>query len=319
MLLSIPSPGSDSLSIFGLELRFYGLMIALGVLAGVEITRRRQAARGGDPDDWSSIAMWAVPAGLIGARLYHVITDWRRFEDDWLQVFNIRAGGLGIPGGVLLGTLVGLYVAKRKGLRLPIALDIAAPAIPIAQAIGRLGNWFNQELFGEPTTVPWALEIDPEHRPVGYLDYETFHPTFAYEALWNLALVGVLIWIDKRRVLRPGYLLAVYVAGYSMGRLWVELLRIDPASLILGIRVNVWMSVIAFVVSVVVLVLFGRRRPGDGTEESAAADDTDDSDGGERDAGDGGEDDVEGTTSDAMASEPDGEPEATATQSEPGA
>jgi len=314
--LFIPSPDSSSITLGPLELRAYGLMIALGVIAAVELARRRFVQRGLDPDDMTVIAMWAVPAGLVGARLYHVITDWRRFAEDdgWFEAVKIWNGGLGIPGGVIAGVIVGVLVARHRNVPIGPGIDAAIPGVPLAQAIGRLGNWFNQELFGEPTTVPWALEIDPEHRPVGYLDYQTFHPTFAYEALWNLALVGVLIWIDKRRVLRPGYLLAVYVAGYSMGRLWVELLRIDPASLILGIRVNVWMSVIAFVVSVVVLVLFGRRRPGDGTEEPAAADDTDDTDGGEADAGDGGADDAEGTTS-----EPGGEPEATATQSEPGA
>ena len=278
ILLSIPSPGSSSISIGPLELRAYGLMIALGVLAAVELARRRFAQRGLDPDDMSAVALWAVPAGLIGSRLYHVITDWRRFAEDdgWFEAVKIWNGGLGIPGGVIAGVLVGVWVGKRRGVPIAEGIDAAIPGIPLAQAIGRLGNWFNQELFGEPTTVPWALEIDPEHRPGGYVEFETFHPTFAYEALWNLALVGVLLWIDKKRVLRPGRLLAVYVAGYALGRLWVELLRIDPASLILGVRVNVWMSVVAFIGAAAVLAVSGRRTPDDPAqqeaEESAPAD-----------------------------------------------
>jgi prolipoprotein diacylglyceryl transferase len=269
ILASIPSPDSNSISIGPLELRAYGLMIALGVIVAVELARRRFAQRGLDPDDMSAIALWAVPAGLIGSRLYHVITDWRRFAEDdgWLDAFKIWEGGLGIPGGVIAGVLVGLWVGKRRGVPLAEGLDAAIPGVPLAQAIGRLGNWFNQELFGEPTTVPWALEIDPERRPVGYTEFETFHPTFLYEALWNLALVGLLLWIDKRRILRPGRLIAVYVAGYSLGRLWVELLRIDPASLIAGVRVNVWVSVIAFTASVAVLVVSGRRPVDDASSE----------------------------------------------------
>ena len=269
IFLSIPSPNSNSISIGPLELQAYGLMIALGVLAAVELARRRFAQRGLDPDDMSAIALWAVPAGLIGARLYHVITDWRRFAEDdgWFEAVRIWNGGLGIPGGIIAGVLGGVLVARRRGVPIAEGIDAAIPGIPLAQAIGRLGNWFNQELFGEPTTAPWALEIDPQHRPAGYVEFETFHPTFAYEALWNLALVGFLLWIDKRRVLRPGYLLAVYIAGYALGRLWVELLRIDPASLILGVRVNVWMSIIAFTGAVAVLAFSGRRRPEDDADE----------------------------------------------------
>jgi prolipoprotein diacylglyceryl transferase len=280
IFLSIPSPGDNAISVGPLELRAYGLMIALGVIAGLELARRRFAQRGLDPDDMSAIALWAVPAGLIGSRIYHVITDWRRFaeEDGWLAAFKIWEGGLGIPGGIIAGVIAGVWAAKRRNVPIAEAIDAAIPGVPLAQAIGRLGNWFNQELFGEPTTVPWALEIDPEHRPVGYSQFETFHPTFLYEALWNLALVGVLLWIDKRRVLRPGRLLAVYVAGYSAGRLWVELLRIDQASLIAGVRVNVWMSIIAFTLSVAVLIISGPRRPEDDAEATTTEDDTESDD-----------------------------------------
>jgi prolipoprotein diacylglyceryl transferase len=230
------------LEIGPLSLRAYGLMIALGVLAAVEMGRRRFVAKGLDPDEVSAIALWAVPAGLIGARLYHVITDWRRFEGDWWSAFAVWKGGLGVPGGILLGTLVGVWVAKRRGLPLGLAADALAPAIPLAQAIGRLGNWFNQEVFGRPTSLPWGLEIDAQYRPARYATATTFHPTFLYEALWNLALMALLIWLDRRGVVRRGRLFAVYVLGYGLGRFWVEALRADEASLILGIRVNLWVS-----------------------------------------------------------------------------
>jgi prolipoprotein diacylglyceryl transferase len=242
LLASIPSPSTSVIEIGPLSLRAYGLMIALGVLAGLELARRRFAARGLDPDDMSAIALWAVPAGLVGSRLYHVITDWKRFQGDWWSVFAIWKGGLGVPGGILAGTLVGLYVARRRGVNLADGLDAAVPGVPLAQAIGRLGNWFNQELFGRPSDLPWALEIDPEHRPTRFADEATFHPTFAYEALWNLALVGVLLWLDRKGVIRRGRLFAVYVLGYGLGRLWVEALRVDEASLLFGIRVNLWVS-----------------------------------------------------------------------------
>jgi prolipoprotein diacylglyceryl transferase len=261
MLASIPSPGSNAIGPF----RAYGLMIAIGVIAAVEMARRRFRARGGDPEDITTIALWAVPAGLIGARLYHVVTDWRDyFPDRPLDAFKLWEGGLGIPGGIILGVLVGVYVGHRKGIRLPVGLDVVAPALPLAQAIGRLGNWFNQEVFGRPTDLPWGLEISPSRRPQGYELDPTFHPTFLYEGLWNLALMGFLIWIDRRRVLRPGNVFVLYVGGYGLGRLWVESLRIDPASLVLGVRVNILTSVLAIAAAAAVLAVRGvRRRPED--------------------------------------------------------
>jgi prolipoprotein diacylglyceryl transferase len=251
MLASIPSPSDNSINIGGLELRAYGLAIALGVIAAVWIARRRWAARGGDPDDISRIALWAVLAGLIGARLYHVLTDLDRFEGRWLHVFAIWEGGLGIPGGLIAGVGTGAFIAHRRGLPVAELLDVVAPALPVAQAVGRLGNWFNQELFGRPTDLPWGLEIDPQHRPAGYLDVATFHPTFLYEALWNLALAGGLVlWERHHPGARAGRLFALYVAGYAVGRAWVEALRIDPAAHLFGVRWNIWMSAIAFFAAV---------------------------------------------------------------------
>ena len=263
MLTSIPSPGSNSLGPF----HMYGLMIALGVVAAVELGRARWRSRGGNPDDLYAIAMWAVPAGLIGARLYHVLTDWRSYEGRWLDALKIWQGGLGIPGGMALGIAVGVWVAHRRGARLPSILDAVVPALPLAQAIGRLGNWWNQELFGGPTSLPWGVRIDAANRPLEYIGSSVFHPTFLYEMLWNLALCGVLILIDRRRQLRPGNLLPLYVLGYFTGRLWIEALRIDEASIILGLRVNIWLSIIGIGGSLLIFAIRGlRRRPEDSDE-----------------------------------------------------
>ncbi len=277
ILASIPSPSDNAISIGGLELRAYGLAIALGVIAAVWISRRRWAARGGDPDDISRIALWAVLAGLIGARLYHVLTDLHRFEGRWHHAFAVWEGGLGIPGGLIAGVGAGAYIAHRRGLPVPQLLDVVAPALPVAQAIGRLGNWFNQELFGRPTDLPWGLEIDPEHRPAGYLDVATFHPTFLYEALWNLALAGGLVLWERHHPARPGRLFALYVAGYAVGRTWVEALRIDPATHLFGVRWNIWMSAIAFFAAIGWLVFdsWWARRKTEGEPSVAAATVTD--------------------------------------------
>jgi len=252
LLGALPSPSTNSLSIGPLELRAYGLMIALGALTAVAWSRRRQAARGGDPEDMSTIALWAVPAGLVGSRLYHVATDWRSFQGRWEDVPALWQGGLGIPGGLMAGVAVGVLVARRRGLSMAGAMDVMVPTIPVAQAIGRWGNWFNQEVFGRPTDLPWALEIDAAHRPLGYSGAATFHPTFLYEGLWNVALAVFLVRIERRGVLRPGYLVGLWVFGYGLGRLWVEALRVDQASLIVGVRVNTWMALAAIVVGAVV-------------------------------------------------------------------
>lgn len=269
MPAAIPSPPWDSISLGPLQLRAYGLMIALGVVAAAWIAKRRWAARGGDPADISAIAVWAVPAGLVGARLYHVATDLHRFRGRWWSVPAIWEGGLGIPGGIAAGVLVGVWVARRRELAVGPLLDAVAPALPVAQAIGRLGNWFNQELYGRPTDLPWGLRIDPEHRPAGLADVATYHPTFLYEALWNLALAALLVWVGRRWDPRPGQLFAGYVAGYAAGRLWVEALRIDPATDVLGIRINIWVSAVVLVVAGAVIVArSGRfRATGAVTEE----------------------------------------------------
>ena len=217
-------------------------MIALGVIVAVLFIGWRMQQRGMNSEIAVSLAWVVVPAGLIGARIYHVITDWRRFsdEDRWSDVVRIWEGGLGIPGAIIGGVLAGAVLCRMRDWSLAEMLDIAAPALLAAQAIGRLGNWFNQELFGRPTDLPWGLEIDPTNRPAEYYSDTTFHPTFLYEALWMLALMGLLLWLDKLRKLPVGHLFALYVLGYASGRIWIEFLRVDPASELAGVRVNVW-------------------------------------------------------------------------------
>jgi len=262
LLASIPTPPFQELVLGPLNFRMYGLCIALGVLAGVAVARRRFAQRGGDPEDITTLALVAVPAGLIGARLYHVITDWPDLYSDgrwWPDAFLIWRGGLGIPGGVFLGALAALVMARRMKVDWRLMGDAVAPALPVAQAIGRLGNYFNEELYGRPTTLPWGLEV--ENPPVQYGVGTLFHPTFLYEALWNLLLAGAIIGLGRVVVLKPGRWFAVYILGYGVGRLWVESLRIDFANEILGLRVNTWISMIAIVGGL--LWLFWRGSPVD--------------------------------------------------------
>lgn len=260
MFASIPSPSNGSIDLGPLELRAYGLAIAVGVLVAVAVAQRRWVARGGDAADISGLATWSVIAGLIGARAYHVITDYHRFQGHWLDVVKVWEGGLGIPGGLLAGVVCGVFLARQRGLPAGRLLDVVAPAIPIAQAIGRLGNWFNQELFGRPTDLPWGLRIDPAHRPDGYEHIATFHPTFLYEAVWNLSLAVLLVLYERRHPgQRPGRLFALYVGGYALGRLWVEALRIDDATRIAGVRVNIWVSLVAMAAAGVAVAVLSRR------------------------------------------------------------
>ena len=259
MFSSIPSPNSGSFDLGPLTLRGYGLMIALGVIAAVWLAAKRFTDRSLSSDHAAGIAMWSVPAGIVGARLYHVITDWGRFSVNWGDALKIWKGGLGILGGVIFGYLAVMIYCRRANLDLRTAIDVVAPAIPLAQMIGRWGNWFNQELFGRPSDLPWALEIDPENRPAQYIEQVTFHPTFLYESIWNLMVVLALIKIDRMKVLSKGMLFVAYFALYSIGRIWVEALRIDEATKIAGLRINVWVFSVLLLLSLGTLFKFARR------------------------------------------------------------
>ena len=262
-LASIPSPSSGALTIGPLSIHAYGLMIALGVIAAVWLLGRRLEISGaGTREDASSIAVWAVIAGVIGSRLYHVATDWELFEHDLARIPQIWRGGLGIPGGILFGTLAAAWAFKRRGIAPAVGVSAAAPCLPLAQAIGRWGNWWNQELFGKPTTLPWALRIADDKIPAGYPPGTTFHPTFLYESLWNLALVVVLLRIDRRFRLRPGRLMAIYVVGYALGRFWVEGLRIDFAHTTGGLRLNQWVALVVGLLALVYLIVDWRQHRG---------------------------------------------------------
>ena len=255
-LAGIPSPSSGSLDLGPLKLNAYGAMIALGVMAAVWLAGRRMEKRGvGTRDDMGSIAMIAVPVGIIGARLYHVVTDWQRFENDLGSIVQVWKGGLGIWGGIALGTVAGVWFAKRKGLSVGLLLTCVAPALPLAQAIGRWGNWFNQELFGRPTTLPWALEVSASTaKAAGYSAGTTFHPTFLYESLACGALCFALIALDKKVPMRPGRLFCFYTAGYTLFRFFIFFIRIDEAHYFGGLRLNQWVSLVVFGVSVLLII-----------------------------------------------------------------
>jgi prolipoprotein diacylglyceryl transferase len=233
---SIPSPSFNTIDLGPRPLTLYGLMIGLGIIAATMISRPRVVARGMHADTPVEMLMWVVPAGVVGARMYHVITDSVSVSD-WHKIWE---GGLGIPGGILGGAAGALLFIKRRDMSRPELLDAIVPGVALAQAIGRWGNWWNQELYGRPTDLPWGLEIDAEHRISGFGEFETFHPTFLYESLWSFGLCGFLIWLDQKKVLKPGKLVWVYTGSYAIGRLWIEALRIDPATEIAGVRVNLW-------------------------------------------------------------------------------
>ena len=270
-LAAIPSPTQGVWELGPLPLRAYAFCIIAGILAAVVISERRWVARGGAPGVVADIAVWAVPFGIVGGRIYHVITSPRAYFGEGgepLRAFAIWEGGLGIWGAVALGAVGAWIGCRRRGIPLPAFADTIAPGLLVAQAIGRLGNWFNNELYGAPTDLPWRLRIyewsggqavvGPDGEPV-VLGY--FHPTFLYELLWNLAAAAFVVWADRRWKLGHGRVFALYVMAYCAGRFWIELLRIDPAETIAGIRLNVFTAAILFVAALVgFLSQQGRRR-----------------------------------------------------------
>lgn len=316
---SIPSPSQGVWNLGPLPLRAYALCILLGIVVAVVVAGRRWEVRGGRREDVVDVAIWAVPFGIVGGRIYHVLTDWSAYFGPqgrgFIASLRIWDGGLGIWGAVMLGAVGVLIATRRHGLRYVPFLDALVPAVVLAQAIGRWGNYFNQELFGGPTTLPWGLEIDLVHRPAGYEQYATFHPTFLYESLWCIATFLVLIWADRRFSLGHGRVVWAYIGLYTLGRSFWESLRIDSAAYVGGVRWNLALSIAMSVIGLVIFVWLSITKPGRETDAylpgrgPASASNSGGVDGisaGTNDANDGGEVGEGGHTADASASS--GEP-----------
>src|SRR5215210_6724277 len=242
----------------------YGLMLLLAIAAAIWLTGMRWVRRGGDWDLVLKVAVWGVAAGIVGARAYHDVTSWNEVSSPkWKGIFAVWEGGLGVWGGILLGCLVGAVVVRREGVRARDFMDAVAPGLLLAQGIGRWGNWFNQELFGKPTSLPWGLEIEDQHVPPGYFGNHVFHPTFLYEFVYDIVGVGILLAIDKYfRIKRPG-LFALYVSYYTAGRFFEELLRIDPAHELAGLRLNAWVSLVVIIASTAFFIWWQFLRGGE--------------------------------------------------------
>ena len=254
---SIPSPPTGVYHVGPLTIHMYGVMLLLAIAASIWLTGRRWVSWGGDWDLIYRMSIWGVIAGIIGARLYHDITSWNQdpaIHAHWYGPFAVWSGGLGIWGAIPLGVLAGAWVVRRSGNSVRLMMDAVAPGLLLAQAIGRWGNWWNQELYGKPTTEPWALKISPEHRPATSPSAATSPPTFLYEFLWDLFGVGLLLLIDRRFKLRRPALFSLYVAIYTAFRMYEETLRIDPSSHFLGMRLNFWVALVCFIVSVAFFV-----------------------------------------------------------------
>ena len=270
MLSSIPTPTNSAIGIGPLTVHYYALCIIVGVAVAIWLGNKRYRTFANDSEQSigvvADVAIYAVPAGIIGGRIYHVITSPAQYFGENgkpIDALKIYEGGLGIWGAISLGALVAWfgYRKRAKDLDLPsfrLFLDALAPGILIAQAIGRIGNWFNGELFGRPFSGPWALEIPVSKRPIGYLQYESFHPTFLYEAIWCLLVAALLIWLTPK--LKAGQSFAIYVALYCVGRFAIESLRIDDANEILGLRVNLWTALIVGLIASALALRFARQK-----------------------------------------------------------
>nr|WP_042185933.1 prolipoprotein diacylglyceryl transferase [Kibdelosporangium sp. MJ126-NF4]CEL16980.1 Prolipoprotein diacylglyceryl transferase [Kibdelosporangium sp. MJ126-NF4]CTQ91791.1 Prolipoprotein diacylglyceryl transferase (EC 2.4.99.-) [Kibdelosporangium sp. MJ126-NF4] len=292
-LANIPSPDRGVWEIGPIPIRAYAIFIIIGIIVAIWWGEKRLQARGGRPGEVVDIAVYAVPFGLIGGRLYHVMTDYHRYFGEGknpIEALYIWQGGLGIWGAIALGAVGAWLGCKRKGIPLPVFADAVAPGIVVAQAIGRIGNYFNQELYGGPTTLPWGLEIYQRVNPetgiadqlsgvaVDHTPIAIVHPTFLYELLWNLAVALLVVYVDKKMRLGHGRAFALYVAGYTLGRTWIELMRTDDATLVFGVRINVWVSILVFIGAVVYFIM-GRSKGeredlallrGDGTPQDPA-------------------------------------------------
>ena len=272
---SIPSPSINGFYLGPLYIRFYGLMYVVGIALAIYIARRRWRAIGGSVDLVDEVALWGVPAGIIGGRIYFDITTPAEIPPHWWGVFAVWQGGLGIWGGIALAAVVGIWRVHRTGASVGRFMDVVAPAILVAQAIGRIGNYFNQELFGGPTSLPWALQIAPQYRPPGYLQDATFHPTFLYELIWDVALAAFLVWLGHHHKIRPQGLFALYVTGYSAFRIFEESLRVDYSQYFLGLRLNFFVASVLTLIGIIWFIFIQRRpmpvEPVDGAAQADPA------------------------------------------------
>ena len=264
ILNSIPSPDVSSFELGPIRVHFYALFILLGIALAIWVGSRRFKQRGGQAGMILDIALWAVPFGIVGGRIFHVLTHWDYYfyaGADLTKVFAVWEGGLAIFGALVLGSVGAFIGARTAGIKFLAFADAIAPGVLVAQAIGRIGNYFNNELFGLPTTLPWGLEIStanpayPAGLPAGVL----FHPTFLYELIWNLMGFAVLIWLDRKLKLRWGQMFAAYLITYSIGRAFIESIRIDPSEIFFGLRTNVWSAIFTIAIGVALFV-WSRRR-----------------------------------------------------------
>ncbi len=243
VIASLPSPSFNGIDVGPFRFNIYGICIALGVIAAIILLRGRFEKRGGDGSAIERIAIAGVVAGVLGARFGYVLTHLDQM-DPWYRAFMIWEGGLAFFGGLTAGAAMIIFLLRRGNMSVLDGADAIAPALPLAQAIGRWGNYFNQELYGKPTDLPWGLEIAPEHRVRGFSEFETFHPTFLYESLLNLVLVGFILWVDRRFAYRRGSLFFIYLAGYGLIRFGMELLRIDTSFRLAGLSRNGWIALL---------------------------------------------------------------------------
>jgi len=260
LLSFIPSPSVNGFHLGPLFIHVYGLMYVIGITLAIIITRRRWRAMGENPDLVGDVAIWAVPAGIIAARIYFDVTTPADIPHHWWGVLAVWSGGLGIWGGIAGGAVAGIWRVRRAGASAGLFANAIAPALLVAQAVGRIGNYFNQELFGKPSTLPWALEISQQHRPTAYLANSTFQPSFLYELIFDLALAAALIWLGHHRRIRPWGLFALYVAGYSAYRIFEESIRIDSSEHFLGLRLNFYVATVMTLIGIGWFI-WAQRRP----------------------------------------------------------
>ncbi len=265
MTLSIPSPSISYFQLGPVTIHIYALCLIAGIVAAWALGLRRWRARGGTVESFEYVLIWAIPLGIVGARIYHVLTHWDDYfapgaTQHWWAIWE---GGIAIYGAIGGGALVAWLAARKANISFAALADSLAPGIALGQAIGRFGNWFNQELYGLPTDLPWGLQIDPAHRVPPFEQYETFHPTFAYESVWNLAVVAVLLWADRRFTLGRGKVFALYLALYGFGRFFTEGIRTDPSDTMFGpLRQNQFVAMLICAAGIAVFAWLWKYRPG---------------------------------------------------------